>query len=398
METPSQIRYEEFLNTEYGVIGRTASTKSEPNTSSEFLFWISKKKEGVDLEIGNIVAAFTDGRDDITFGNVTEMRAYSDVESFISDYLSHDFGNASIDIPTDISEVIVVTCAVMRNLSGISKPVERSRVYFPSSVGIQFSYGIINERGESIYSGAAIPVGIFENGDGTSAPISVDEDFLIGPEGAHLNVSGISGLAAKTSAIEFTIKSLLTHTHKRIAVVMFNVKSKDLLYVDQLNYRLLRENDLFDEWSLNAYHTIDVPIQAFTTARYFAPTDPHNHNRGNSLRRLPVERFEWDLQMIYRDIPTLFNPFDWDDKMEGVWFVIQEQIELNIILTYTQMLQWIQREIDNANQARPPVQWIRGNHVATWNKMRSHLNRFPRSYPGLIATAGQGMNIPWREL
>ena len=99
-------------------------------------------------------------------------------------------------------------------------------------MGIQFSYGIVDEQGNYIFKGAPIPIGIFSNGDGTISNISVDEDFLIGPEGAHLNVSGISGLASKTSAILFVLKSLLTHTAKNIAVVMFNVKSKDLLYVD----------------------------------------------------------------------------------------------------------------------------------------------------------------------
>lgn len=223
-----------FLNLDYGVIGRTASTKSEANTSSEFQFWVADRDEAIGrIEIGNIVGAYSDDRDDITFGIVTEMRSYSDVDSFIADFLSHNFGEAQIDVPTDVSQVIVVTCAVMRNVSAKTKPVSRSRVYFPSELGIQFSYGIVNDQGETVFNGAAIPIGIFENGDGTISAISVDEDFLIGPEGAHLNVSGISGLASKTSAIEFALKSLLTHTTNNIAVVMFNVKSKDLLYIDQ---------------------------------------------------------------------------------------------------------------------------------------------------------------------
>ena len=246
-EVEVAINLEVFLNSAYGVIGRSASTKFEPNTSSKFQFWLSKLappnnqaeetgtqsvgniEEVAPLEIGNIVAAYSDSKDDTTFGLVTEMRSYSDVDSFIADYLSHDFGDAKIEVPTDISEVIVVTCNVMRNVSQKTKPVGRSRIYFPSELGIRFAYGIVNERGQSIFSGAPIPFGVFENGDGTIAAISVDEDFLIGPEGAHLNVSGISGLASKTSAIEFATKSLLTHTQKRLAVVMFNVKSRDLL-------------------------------------------------------------------------------------------------------------------------------------------------------------------------
>ena len=117
-----------FLNTDYGVIGRTVSTTFEPNTSSKFHFWLSEQRATSDsestpeepttsiasLEIGNIVAACSDDHDDVTFGLVIEMRSYSDVESFIADFLSHNFGDANIEVPTDISQVIVVTCSVMR--------------------------------------------------------------------------------------------------------------------------------------------------------------------------------------------------------------------------------------------------------------------------------------------
>ena len=278
LQEDEAITLKSFLNENYGVIGRTASTKYEPNTSSKFQFWLSKRpvpnnpayarkneehadtslqerlggdareNEVASIEIGNIVAALADLNDDITFGLVVEMRSYSDIDSFIADYLSHDFGDAKIEVPTDISEVVVVTCSVMRNVSARTKPVGRSRIYFPSSLGIEFAYGIVDDRGKILFSGAPIPVGVFENGDGSIAPIRIDEDFILGPQGAHLNVSGISGLASKTSAIQFITKSVLTHKQKRAAVVMFNVKSRDLLYVDQANPTLESEN-----WSQKAY-------------------------------------------------------------------------------------------------------------------------------------------------
>lgn len=388
-----ELALKEFLNVEHGVIGRTVSTKHEPNTSSEFHFWVANRDEAIGkIEIGNIVAALSDDDSDITFGSVSEMRSYSDVDSFIADFLSHNFGEADVQVPTDISEVIVVTCAVMRNVSNKTKPVGRCRVHFPSVLGIEFAYGIVNEHGETVFSGAPIPIGVFENGDGTAAPVSVDENFLVGPEGAHLNVSGISGLASKTSAIQFTVKSLLTHTDKKIAVVMFNVKSRDLLYIDQPNGKLEEE-----EWSRKVYERLGIEPEPFAETRFFAPADPRNNPNGTqSLRQLSTERFEWDLEMIYRDVPSLFSSLDWDDKMEGVWFVIQEEIEQGRALTYAQMLNRINKTVDDAT--RQNQMYTRGQHVATWQKMRSHLNRFPRSYEGLIATAGQGRDIPWNEL
>jgi hypothetical protein len=58
--------FETFINGEYGVIGRTVSTKSEPNTSSQFQFWVANKEAKISLEIGNIVSAYADSQADIT--------------------------------------------------------------------------------------------------------------------------------------------------------------------------------------------------------------------------------------------------------------------------------------------------------------------------------------------
>ena len=385
-------RFGDFLNVPYGIIGRTASTKSEPNTSTEFHFWVAARDEATrHIEIGNIVTAVSDDGSDATFGVVTEMRSYSDVDSFLADFLSHNFGEAGIVVPTDVAEVIVVTCRVVRNLSNTSRPVGRSRVHFPSALGIQFAYGLVNREGQSIFTGAPIPIGVFENGDGTTASISVDEDFLIGPEGAHLNVSGISGLASKTSAVQFVLRSLLHHSQRRVAVAMFNVKSRDLLYSDVANPRAAG-----DAWSAAAYQALQVPPTPFANARFFAPQDPRDPDAARTLRQLPTERFRWNLQMIYRDIPSLFHDQDWDDKMEGVWFTIQEEIEAGRLVTYSQMQSWVQQEIANANQRNQIA--IRSGHVLTWTKMFSHLRRFPRAFGGLIASDAGGQDIPWGKL
>jgi hypothetical protein len=386
---------DKFLNLSAGVIGRTVSTKLEANTSSRFLFWLGKHPEAAgdntSLEIGNIVAARSDEREDLTFGTIVEMRSYSDVDSFIADYLSHDFGDATIDVPTDVSEVVVVTCNVMRNLSLKTKPIGRSQVFFPSEPGIRYAYGIIDATGLPIFTGAEIPIGVFENGDGTVASVSVDEDFVLGPEGAHLNVSGISGLASKTSAVQFILKSLQTHTRKSVAIVMFNVKSRDLLYIDQPNTRATN-----DDWSVVSYAKLSIPLEPFTDTRFFAPADPNDPNQTQSLRSLPTERFTWDLQLIKDDIPTLFGADDWDDKAEGVWYRIKEQIDTGSLITYSNMMAWIDKVVGSASSNNS--QWIFGQHIATWNKMAGRLRSFPRSYKGLIAPAGQGADIPWKQL
>ena len=54
----------------------------------------------------------------------------------------------------------------------------------------------------------------------------LDCDFLLGPRGAHLNIS-VSGLATKTSAVEFLLSSIFQRfpAHKgSIGAICFNVK------------------------------------------------------------------------------------------------------------------------------------------------------------------------------
>ena len=43
---------------------------------------------------------------------------------------------------------------------------------------------------------------------GLESPVYLDCDFLLGPEAAHLNITGVSGLATKTSAVEFLLASI----------------------------------------------------------------------------------------------------------------------------------------------------------------------------------------------
>ena len=58
-----------------------------------------------------------------------------------------------------------------------------------------------------------IPVGLYINGDNQS-PVYLDSNFLLGPEAAHLNVTGVSGLATKTSIIEFLLSSIFQKISK----------------------------------------------------------------------------------------------------------------------------------------------------------------------------------------
>jgi len=385
---PQLIR--DLVNLEYGLLGRTASTRTESNTSGEFRFRLTREAaEARSIDIGSTVVAISDDQRELVFAAVNQLNCYGMQGSVVTDEIDYTDRLPGDGEQHEQSDVIIATCAVVQTLSGKSRPVTSSRVFFPTSLGIQFAFGIVDTKGKCVYKGAAVPVGLYENGDGTIAPVSIDENFIVGPEAAHLNVSGISGLASKTSTLQFCLKSLLTKSTKNVGVVVINVKSKDLLYIDQMNHRLLEH-----EWSMKVYKDLDMPVEPFSNARFFAPSHPKKRGSTQSQRLLKTEPFRWDLNLLYRDLPSLFDSTQADNSIEGAWFVIREEIEKGVINTYAEMMTWLDKLLTQGGL----TEWPKGYATATWRRLKADLRRCAQQYRGLIAEDDEGADIAWDDL
>ncbi len=86
---------------------------------------------------------------------------------------------------------------------------------------------------------AGCPPGCRRDGE----PLYLNLDFLDGTRGAHVNISGISGVATKTSYATFLLYSLfhsgvLGAEAANTKALIFNVKGEDLLFLDHPNTRL----------------------------------------------------------------------------------------------------------------------------------------------------------------
>ena len=107
--------------------------------------------------------------------------------------------------------------------------------------------------------------------DRVTLPVQMDSRFLIGPEGAHLNISGISGLAAKTSYAMFLLKAIQDKSiveKDDVAFVFFNVKGKDLLAIDQKNEF---ESDEEKAETLALYEKMKLSTEPFKNVHYYYP-------------------------------------------------------------------------------------------------------------------------------
>lgn len=100
-------------------------------------------------------------------------------------------------------------------------------------------------------------------------PVYLDLDFLDGTRGAHVNISGISGVATKTTYAMFLLYSLF-HTDVlgpakvNTKAIVFNVKGEDLMWLDTPNARLT-------EAQRADYDTLGLPAGPFASVGLYAP-------------------------------------------------------------------------------------------------------------------------------
>lgn len=215
------------------VIGRASATEREPNTAERFSFWIRPEER---VNPFDIVSAEHMG-DSHTYGLVTNIRHVTDAAGHLSNFISNDFGELVEEPNTPRQGANVADVSVLSNNAEIYMPVQsESRVRFADEAGIHNALGIdsMAEKEQREDRKVRIPAGLIQMSNGSDAVAYLDVDYVLGPEAGHLNVSGISGLATKTSYATFLIQSILqTVGGDDIAVILMNVKYDDLLHIHE---------------------------------------------------------------------------------------------------------------------------------------------------------------------
>lgn len=254
------------------VIGKILATEKAPSTMEEFYFWT---KSDLILNPFDIVKV-KNVNDSITYGVVEEISHITDSTSFLSEFISNDFGETDLEYLTDRIGMNYVKAKIIGNSKNIFIPVvNASKVFTADKEEIEKALGL-----DSIKN--PIPCGFIEMYQGRDSEdvvkitVNLDSNYLIGPEGAHLNISGISGLASKTSYAMFLIKSIqdkclenYTDSTDNVAFVIFNVKGKDLLAIDQKNDFNRDEKEKSETYSL--YEELGMNTKPFQNVHYYYP-------------------------------------------------------------------------------------------------------------------------------
>ena len=248
-------------------IGRIIATEKQPSTIEEFTFWTRKdlKLKPFDVVVVDHIKD-ANGEDSKTFGVVEEISHMTDSPSALAGYISSDFGDVDAKTYTERIGMNYVKCKVVGNDKGIYIPVQEGKqVHLADEEQIMEALGLKDVKNP-------LPAGYIEMYDGENQktlPVYFNSHFLIGPEGAHLNISGISGLASKTSYAMFLMKAIQDYAMKgneSVAFIMMNVKGTDLLKIDQKNERK-KELDLIKP----VYDLLGIEMKPFEQVKYFYP-------------------------------------------------------------------------------------------------------------------------------
>ncbi len=153
---------------------------------------------------------------------------------------------------------------------------------------------------------APLPAGILRNGE----PGYLNFDFINGQKGAHVNISGISGIATKTSYALFLLYSIFNARNPKSGkplladpnaskAIVFNVKGEDLLHLDKPNKAFAQQEA---KWlsrhraTQTRYALLGLPAGPFQHVALHAPPREGAALMADVESREGVRPYLWTLQ------------------------------------------------------------------------------------------------------
>ena len=221
-------------------------------------FWVAVGEEAyLQLDDAVIVDTQVPGRGPLRIaGIVQDVRARHEGASFDTDVFLVDRGVLPVD--TAVAAQVVATRF-------------EPELFVPPMPGLPAYRARGKDRDEALFfdqMDRRVPAGLSRDGEA----VFLDLDFLDGTRGAHVNISGVSGVATKTTYALFLLYALfhsevLGRTGVNTKAIVFNVKGEDLMWLDTPNRRL-SERDRAE------YDLLGLPAGAFESVGLWAPPRP----------------------------------------------------------------------------------------------------------------------------
>lgn len=272
-------------------IGRVIGT--QPSTPLEFWFALAKEHFTQLDEVVALERRLPDGRELKIYGVVTDIQAMHEGARFDSDVFLIEEGIIPAEV-TEIAKVLVTRF--------------EPETFVPPLPGQVVRKAQDDEREEALFfSGmeTRLPAGLSRDGE----PIYVNFEFVEGTRGAHVNISGVSGVATKTTYATFLLQSMyqsaaLGADRINTKALVFNVKGEDLMFLDKPNVSL-------PEQEAAKYVSLGMEAVQFRSVEFWAPPRKGDTNAvaDTGSRSLGVGSYFWTLHEFCDQelLPYLFT-------------------------------------------------------------------------------------------
>jgi len=286
------------------VVGRVLGTED----ATPLEFWVGVGP-GSFLQLDDVVACGRElpGREPVeVYGVVAQVRARHEGAYFDSDVFLIEGGT----LPADVSEAALVMATRFE-----------PETFVPPLPGTEVRRAGGKERETALFFDGMrkrLPAGLSRDGE----PLYVNLEFLDGSRGAHVNISGISGVATKTTYAMFLLHAMFTSGALGAEAIntkalVFNVKGEDLMFLDHHNIALpVGEGE--------RYAALGLAPGAFADVGFFAPPQigsavaaPDVRNRATG-----VTSFFWTIEEFCRDELLRFLFADAEDDRAQYTIVV----------------------------------------------------------------------------
>ena len=373
---------------ENNVIGRVLATEKRPTTIDDFTFWTDPQLILNPFDIVKVQHV----NNSYSYGVIEDIAHITDAASFLTNFISSDFGDVNAEENTLRVGMNYVTAKVVCNTNNIYIPLQsNAKVMLATAEEINYALGLNDIRNPLV-------CGYLEMYEGTKGcekvtlPVNLNSKFIIGPEGAHLNISGISGLASKTSYAMFLLKAIQDSYMKKdpkdededsVAFVLFNVKGKDLLAIDQIN-------DFADEGNPEAarkdtfakYKKLGLDPEPFKNVHYYYPYSIPQTRHWNTymtpdevadnIKKKKAKKFKYIYQYDKDNLDLMFaNIDDSTQTMEAIIsYIISGQGDFNKVSDWQGFLDAIKNKCSTENAGKD-----KEIPVTSWRKFYRIINK-----------------------
>jgi len=156
-----------------------------------------------------------------------------------------------------------------------------------------------------------IPAGLSQDG----LPVYINYNFINGKDGAHISISGMSGVATKTSYSLFLINSIIQKSQDKPKFVIFNVKGKDLLFLDKENVR-------FKEEDKKKFDIMGLEPKPFKDVAFYCPPEKPDSQNPMGAARYDVDKYGFSMKDFASERLLKYMFVENDQEISNLNFII----------------------------------------------------------------------------